>query len=160
MLEMRKSGTQDSDPPKELDPEKLAEIQQLYIEAYKKIFEDYTKAKCYAVFSHGSIVLYEEQFENIELIKEKAIEDMKKFGPVFAGTPSGDFNVVPVQEKFGGGWLVTSWNQSIYTLVLPDKKDELGVKKGSNEMVIGLGGRGKRQLDSEALEIIHIEIKE
>ena len=35
--------------------------------------------------------------EDPDTIKEKAIEDMKKYGPVFAGTPAGDFNVVPVQ---------------------------------------------------------------
>ena len=85
---------------------------------------------------------------------------MKEYGPVMAGCPAGDFNVVDVQEKFGGGWLVTSWNKHIFTLVLPDAKDELAMEKGqANDLIVGLGGRGKRHLDSQELTVIHVEIK-
>ena len=49
----------------ELSPEQAKEIQQMYINAYKLIFEDYHPAKAYAVFSHGTIVLFEEVISTI-----------------------------------------------------------------------------------------------
>ena len=158
---MRKSNdNQSRGAAPELDPEKAAEIQQMYVNAYKSIFEDYQPAKAYVIFAHGTIVLFEEEIASKEEIEQKAIEAMKEYGPVMAGCPAGDFNVVDVQEKFGGGWLVTSWNKHIFTLVLPDAKDELAIEKGqANDLIVGLGGRGKRHLDSQELTVIHVEIK-
>ena len=55
--------------------------------------------------------------------------------------------------------MVTSWNKNIYTLVLPNSKDELEVEDNANDLMVGWQGRGKRHLDSEELKIIHVEIK-
>ena len=140
-------------------PEQADEIQQMYINAYKLIFEDYQPAKAYAVFAHGTIVLFEEVITNNEEVEQKAVEAMNRYGPVMPGSPAADFNVVSVQAKFGGGWMVTSWNKNIYTLVLPDSKDELKVEDNADDLVVGLQGRGKRHLDSQELKVIHVEIK-
>ena len=157
---MKKSpGQGEATANPELSPEQAKEIQQMYINAYKLIFEDYHPAKAYAVFSHGTIVLFEEVISTNEGVEQKALDEMKHYGPVMPGSSAGDFNVVKVQAKFGGGWMVTSWNKNIYTLVLPNSKDELEVEDNANDLMVGLQGRGKRHLDSEELKIIHVEIK-
>ena len=78
------------------------------------------------------------------------MELMKTYGPVHAGTPAGDFSIITLDEE--PGWVVTSHHPDILTYVSPDEVDEQ-----SNDLVIGLLGRSKRDLDAAELMVIHVE---
>jgi hypothetical protein len=75
---------------------------------------------------------------------------MKTHGPVHAGSPAGDFSVINLDDD--PGWVVTSHHPDILTYVSPDEAAEQ-----SNDLVIGLLGRSKRDMDAAELMIIHVE---
>jgi hypothetical protein len=81
----------------------------------------------------------------------RAVELMMEWGPVFAGTPSGDFGVIELVDH--PGWVVTCHHPHIMTYVSPDEIDAAN----PSEVAIGLRGRGKRDQDAEDLNIRHIE---
>jgi hypothetical protein len=74
--------------------------QSKYIVRWKEIFKDYKGVKAFVVFSHGSCVIFPEAITNSAAAKAKAKEIMKNYGPVVAGTPAGNFNVMKVQGRY------------------------------------------------------------
>ena len=76
--------------------------------------------------------------------------DGRRHGPVHAGAPAGDFSVITLDDD--PGWVVTSHHPDILTYVSPDE-----VAEQRNDLVIGLLGRSKRDLDAAELMVIHVE---
>lgn len=107
------------------------------------------KFKDWVLFENGTYIIFDDitQIENIE---NEAIRLMKEFGPAHAGGPSGDFNVITLNET--KGWIVSGHGYGMYTYVNPS---ELETNSPDN-ITIGLYGRSKRNNDGENPKIIHI----
>ncbi len=102
----------------------------------------------WAIFKYGTIVLCHEEDKDPH---EHALEVLREWGPIAAGTPLGDFNVglagvVP-------GWVVQYAHEDIGTYVSPDELEE----SEHDPISIGLYGRAKRHEDFLSLKIIHVE---
>jgi len=81
----------------------------------------------------------------------QAIALLKRWGPVRAGSPAGDFSVIALKDA--PGWAVTCHHNDILTYVGPDEIEAAS----ANDVAIGLLGRSKRDRDAHDLEILHIE---
>lgn len=103
--------------------------------------------KSWALFSNGTCVILMQPEADM---RRQAVEMMKTYGPVHAGGPAGDFSVITLDDD--PGWVVTSHHPDILTYVSPDE-----VAEQSNDLVIGLLGRSKRDLDASELMVIHVE---
>ncbi|MEZ5832587.1 MAG: hypothetical protein R3D05_15545 [Dongiaceae bacterium] len=102
------------------------------------------------------------------------MEILRTWGPVHAGSSSGDFTVAPSEEH--PGWLVLCHHPDIITYVDPA---EMGMDPPSSsdipllswarrmgrrflaggtstDLAVGLVGRGKRGKDARTLQIIHV----
>jgi hypothetical protein len=93
--------------------------------------------KSWALFSNGACVVIVQPEADL---RRQAVEMMKTYGHVQAGTPAGDFSVINLDDD--PGWVITSHHPDILTYVSPDE-----VAEQSNDLVIGLLGRSKRDLD-------------
>jgi len=103
--------------------------------------------KSWALFSNGTcVILMRPEVD----LRRQAVEMMKTYGPVHAGAPAGDFSVITLDDD--PGWVVTSHHPDILTYVSPDE-----VAEQRNDLVIGLLGRSKRDLDAAELMVIHVE---
>lgn len=112
---------------------------------WRRILEG--QGKSWVVFANGTcVVLAEPQGD----LKEQAIELLKVWGPAHAGTPSGDFWVVELENN--GGHVVESHHPDIMTYLPPEEDEE-----GTSEMIMGLIGRSKRDLDAQELKVVHVE---
>jgi hypothetical protein len=102
----------------------------------------------WVLFGRGTVVILKQPKADLG---RQAVELMKEWGPVTAGTPAGDFDVIKLLED--SGWLVTCHHPDILTYVGPEEVE------GSNnsEVFIGLTGRSKRDQDARELNILHIE---
>ena len=105
--------------------------------------------KSWVLFKNGTVVIFSDAQANL---REKAIEIMKEYGPVMAATSSGDFSVIDLIAA--EGWTVTCHHPDILTYVSPEE-----MQLNSEDWIIGLFGRSKRNADALELEIIHIEDK-
>jgi hypothetical protein len=103
--------------------------------------------KSWALFSNGTCVILMQPEADM---RRQAVEMMKTYGPVHAGGPAGDFSIITLDDD--PGWVVTSHHPDILTYVSPDE-----VAGQSNDLVIGLLGRSKRDLDASELMVIHVE---
>jgi hypothetical protein len=103
--------------------------------------------KSWALFSNGTCVILTQPKGDLGL---QALELMKMYGPVHAGSPAGDFSVIELNDA--PGWVVTSHHPDILTYV---SHDEVGAR--TNDLVIGLLGRSKRDQDAAELTVVHIE---
>ena len=103
--------------------------------------------KSWALFGNGTCVILMQPEADL---RRQALEMMKTYGPVHAGAPAGDFSVITLDDD--PGWVVTSHHPDILTYVSPDE-----VAEESNDLVIGLLGRSKRDLDASELMVIHVE---
>jgi hypothetical protein len=103
--------------------------------------------KSWALFSNGTCVILMQPGADL---RRQALELLKTYGPVHAGSPAGDFSVITLDDD--PGWVVTSHHPDILTYVSPDE-----VSEQSNDLVIGLLGRSKRDLDASELLVIHVE---
>jgi len=103
--------------------------------------------KSWALFSNGTCVILMQPEADL---RRQAVEMMKTYGPVHAGTPAEDFSIINLDDD--PGWVVTSHHPDILTYVSPDE-----VTEQSNDLVIGLLGRSKRDLDAAELMVIHVE---
>ena len=106
--------------------------------------------KSWVLFRHGTCVILMKPEQDL---RAQAIELMREWGPVHAGSPAGDFSVVTLTEY--PGWVVTGHHNDILTYVAPE---EMEADKRSN-LAIGLFGRSKRDRDASALQVIHVEDK-
>lgn len=103
--------------------------------------------KSWVLFKHGTYIIIENNENEIE---KEALEKMKEFGPVHAGSPAGDFATITL--KGTEGWVISSHGYGMYTYVHPSELK----KENPEDYEIGLYGRNKRELDGADLEIICI----
>lgn len=114
--------------------------------AINPIYQDWV------LFEHGTYIIFDNA-DTIPNIENKAIELIKKYGPIIIGTPSGDFNVISLNKT--EGWTVSSHGYGIYTYVNPK---ELNFKN-PKDYEVGLFGRNKRDLDGKSPIIIYTNRK-
>jgi hypothetical protein len=116
------------------------------VEDWRRILA--SEHEAWVIFKNGTCVVAKLSDDDLA---GHAASLLKEWGPVHAGTPSGDFAVRRLAED--GGWVVTCHHPDILTYV---SLDEVMLPE-TPEMIVGLLGRSKRQADAEALEILHIE---
>ncbi|HEY1015521.1 MAG TPA: hypothetical protein VGE07_22625 [Herpetosiphonaceae bacterium] len=104
--------------------------------------------KSWVLFGHGTCVILMEPEADLAA---QAVALLREWGPVAAGTPAGDFNVIDLAAD--PGWAVTSHHPDILTYVPPDEFES----GQPAEVVIGLLGRSRRAQDAEELRVIHVE---
>ena len=104
----------------------------------------------WVLFSNGTYIIFDDA-DTITDIREEAISQMKKFGPVYVGSPAADFSVTQLNKT--AGWVVSGHGYGMYTYVHPD---ELDSKTPSD---IGIHGRSKRNEYGEKPTIIHVNRK-
>ncbi|WP_185248572.1 hypothetical protein [Chryseobacterium bernardetii] len=103
----------------------------------------------WVLFKNDTYIIFDD-IATVENVQEEAIRLMKEFGPVLAGGPAGDFNVIHLNVT--EGWLVSGHGYGMYTYVHPSELDN----ESPNDLEIGLLGRSKRNLDGENPEILYI----
>jgi hypothetical protein len=118
------------------------------IETWQELMHDSPDA--WVLFRHGTCVSLAEPTEDLG---SQAIDLMKQWGRVEPGTSAGDFNILKLVED--PGWVVTSHHRAISTYVAPEELDN----PNSSEVLIGLLGRSKRDLDAKELQIIQVTPK-
>lgn len=111
------------------------------------------KFQDWVLFENGTYIIFDD-ISIIKDVKEEALQLMKEFGPVYAGGPAGDFNVIHL--NLTEGWLVSGHGYGMYTYVHPSELDS----ESPNDLEIGLYGRSKRDSDGQNPEIIHINRSE
>ena len=83
-------------------------------------------------------------------LRSQAVELMREYGPVHAGSSAGDFSTINLENE--PGWVVTCHHPDILTYVSEnDAGDE------PTDVSVGLFGRSNRDTDSADLEVIHVE---
>ncbi len=104
--------------------------------------------KSWVLFENGTcVILMEPQ----AVLSAQATALMKEWGPVHAGSSAGDFGTITLDQA--AGWVVTSHHNDILTYVGPAEMSS------TDDVVIGLLGRSKRNQDAQELEIVHVEDK-
>ena len=105
--------------------------------------------KSWVLFRYGTCVLLMEPQEDMS---SQAVELLREWGPVYPGSPAGDFNVVHLTNY--SGWVITGHHPDVVNYVALSE-----VPEGSDDATIGLLGRSKRHQDSIDLRVIHVEDK-
>lgn len=105
--------------------------------------------KSWVVFAHGTCVILMEPVADLEAA---AVEILREYGPVHAGTPAGDFGTITLDP--GPGWVVYGHHNDVLTYVGPDEIDGDGA---DGDLAIGLYGRSKRDQDGRELQVVHVE---
>ncbi|MEN8215562.1 MAG: hypothetical protein ABFS56_04150 [Pseudomonadota bacterium] len=105
--------------------------------------------KSWVLFENGTCVILMEPETDLSA---QAVELMKEWGPVHAGTSAGDFSTITLEDD--SGWVVTSHHNDILTYVAPEEGGD-----EPTDLSVGLLGRSKRNQDAESLAVIHIEDK-
>lgn len=116
------------------------------VEAWRSIIRG--PEKSWVLFANGTCVILMEPQENLA---RQAVELLREWGPVHAGTPAGDFDTIELEE--GRGWVVTGHHNDILTYVAPDDVDP----GEASDLMVGLIGRSKRGQDAEELRVLHVE---
>lgn len=81
----------------------------------------------------------------------KATQIISEYGPVCAGTPAGDFNII--DNSAVEGIIVTGWHDDVLNYV---GKDE----GGDNMLGKALLGRNKRDQDGRNPEVLYVEYQD
>lgn len=110
------------------------------------------KFEDWVLFKNGTYIIFDNA-DTILNLEDEAQKLMKEFGPVYIGSPAGDFSVTHLNQT--EGWVVSGHGYGMYTYVNP--KEIKSVKPEDAE--IGLFGRGKRELDGKNPVVIHINRK-
>jgi hypothetical protein len=103
-------------------------------------------AKSWVLFANGTCVILMEPTGDLA---QQATSLLQEYGPVHAGTPAGDFDIIDLDEA--SGWAVTGHHPDILTYVDPSELEN------HDDLTVGLFGRSKRDQDGHDLIIIHIE---
>jgi hypothetical protein len=101
----------------------------------------------WVLFSNGTYIILADSIETDK--KNKAIEIMKEYGPVFAGSPAGDITVTTL--NLAPGWSVGGHYYGMYTYV-----DQKEMKPNPTDLEVGLYGRQKRDKDGKELNLIYL----
>lgn len=115
------------------------------VETYRKLLKGDLQG--WALFSHGTCVVIPHADKAIQ---DDAITILKKYGQIIAGTPLGDFNVLPLKDNLG--WVVTGDHPDILNFIAGDE-----IEEKPDDVKIGLLGRERKESDSKELKIVHIE---
>jgi hypothetical protein len=118
-------------PKKPVTPEALAVWRRYYAK----------EAAPWVLFDHGTCVLLREAQEP-PAYQAQAL--LRKWGPVYAGSPAGDFDVVTLPNK--AGWIVTCHHPDILNYLAPEELPK-DTDTDEKEFVLGLMGRSKRDRD-------------
>ena len=105
----------------------------------------------WVLFKNGTYIIIEE-IPNDKTIEAIATQEMKEFGPVHAGGPAGDFNTIVLDKT--DGWVISGHGYGMYTYVHPSELE----KPEAPDYLIGLHGRGKRDMDGHHPEIIYVSL--
>lgn len=106
--------------------------------------------KSWVLFENGTCVILMAPEEDLAA---QAIELLKEWGPVVAGTSAGDFTVIELLNY--PGYAITGHHPDILNYV---SQEETGEEE-RNDVVIGMLGRQKRHDDAISLKVVHIEDK-
>ena len=123
----------------------MKEDQQIVADWRRIIVDDH---KSWVVFKNGTCVVVMQPDDDLA---EQAVSILKQWGPVHAGSASGDFKVNHLTEY--PGWVVMCHHPEILTYISLDEV----ILPQTPDMIIGLLGRSMRHADAESLEILHIE---
>lgn len=103
--------------------------------------------KSWVLFRNGTCVILMQPETDLA---EQARQLLAEWGPVHVGSPAADFSVISLND--GTGWVVTGHHRDILNFV---GRDEVG--EDATDLLIGMLGRGARDDDGEALEVVHVE---
>ena len=106
-----------------------------------------SRERSWVIFEHGTCVVLMQPKGDLA---EEAQDLLREWGPVHAGTTSGDFSTITLDN--GLGWVVTCHHNDILTFV---GKSEVG--EAPNDVSVGLLGRTRRAQDAEELHVVHVE---
>ena len=117
------------------------------VNTWRKIVGDQNS---FVIFAYGTCVVVDQAKGDLTAL---AIELLKEWGPTHAGPKGGSVGVKQVTDESGpAGWVVTGEHPDVLAFVNPDE--------GSGPaMQIGLSGRMKRNMDSQELDVVHVEDK-
>ena len=104
----------------------------------------------WVLFRHGTLV---GPIPEGEEPAAHAIKLMREWGPVRPGSPAGDIKVLRSKNGEWDGWIIFSHHPLIVTLVTPAEPPIAA----QQDVAVGLFGRGKRDLDSRELDVVHVE---
>jgi len=119
----------------------------IFTDIWKQLIID--EEKSWVAFSNGTCVILTKPHDNL---KNRAIQIMKKWGPVYIGSSAGDFSTINLSGF--PGWIVTCHHPDIIIYVSPD---EIPDNQKPDEVLVGIVGRDKRDQDAKQLEVIHVE---
>ena len=116
---------------------KIVKMEEPMVEKCQKVINGLLESpnKNWVLFKNQTFVILDDSELTKQSASEKATGIMKKYGPVYAGSPAGDFNVI--NDSQTKGWIVTGHCESMFTYV-----DMKQAKQQDGIMVIGLVGRG------------------
>ena len=110
------------------------------------------KFQDWVLFENGTYIIFDNA-DTIADIETEAIKLMKEYGPVYAGSPAGDFSITHLNKT--DGWVVSGHCYGMYTYVNPIELET----KTLDDVIIGLFGRSKREKDGKLPRIIHVNRK-
>lgn len=114
------------------------------IEIYRKIIDP--KIKNWVVFENGTCVILYHPKRDLET---EAKEVLQKYGQVYPGTSSADFQVMKLEGL--PGWIVSGDQPGILNYVAAEEVDY------EEDPEIGLVGRQKKEKDYKELKVVHVE---
>lgn len=119
----------------------MPQSSEAFINIYKKVIDP--KLTDWVVFEHGTCVII---YHPPKDLKAEAVEVLEKYGQVYPGTSTADFNVLKVDS----GWIVTGDQPGILNYVSEDEG------KGKEDYEIGLLGRNQKEQDSQKLKVVYV----
>lgn len=102
----------------------------------------------WVLFEHGTCVVVTDHVEDADL-QQRAVQVLQRFGPVHAGSPAGDFDIVSLTRV--RAYAITSHHPNVLTFVDPREL------QWTDEVEVGLHGRSKRDRDGRELRVVHVE---
>lgn len=106
------------------------------------------ETKSWVAFAHGTVVILPAPGPDADLAAA-ATEILRAWGPVHVGTPAGDVGTITLEP--GPGWVVYGHHPDMLTYVGPEEVTS------EHDLVIAMHGRGKRDADARALQVVHVE---
>ncbi|TXT59147.1 MAG: hypothetical protein BAJALOKI1v1_1470002 [Promethearchaeota archaeon] len=120
------------------------------IELWRKI--NLGDNKNWVLFRNGTCVIFTKKGDQLV---ESALTLIKGWGPVNVGTSSADFSVITLEHQ--PGWIITCHHPDILTYVSPEEIPFDEINDTNGNIMIGLIGRQKRDLDGRVPVIVHVE---
>jgi hypothetical protein len=137
-------------PSSSQNTDKTALTQSETIEGTKKAINP--KYQDWVLFQNGTYIIFNNA-DTIPNIEAEAIKLMKEYGPVYGGSPAGDFSTTTLYNN--AGWTISSHCYGMYTYVSPKEFQS----EKPDDLKAGLYGRSKRNKDGENPIVIHINRK-